>query len=93
MLESKLQAKIIKTLKKIDGCYCVKYPGGPYGTKGTPDILGSLDGRMFAIEVKVGTNTASDAQEEQLRRWGLSNALQGVAWSVEDALRIVGVLE
>ncbi len=72
----------------------VKTADGRWFSTGTPpgfsDLFAVHDGRAYFIEVKVHPNTPSDEQinfiDQMRERYGCAG---GVAYSVEDALRIV----
>lgn len=60
--------------------------------KGIADILGILrDGRLLAIEVKVGKDTLSEEQQFFLNRIGGNNGVAFVAWSLDDVIRHFGL--
>lgn len=74
----------------------VQYTGkakGRYQTApaGTPDVIGYRvrDGRMVAIEVKAGKSKPSLEQSAWLLDANRCGVLCGVAYSTEDAVRIV----
>jgi hypothetical protein len=48
---------------------------GPYGKRGTPDILGCYDGRMFVVEAKLEYNKPTESQKAELQKWRGSGAL------------------
>lgn len=54
--ERRYQTKLIDKLREA-GAYIVKYPAGPHGTVGTPDLLACYRGHFIAIEVKAGDPT------------------------------------
>ena len=79
---SKLNGEIIlKNLRKVKGL-----------PKGYSDISGVRisDGRAIFIEAKLPGNVPSGEQENFLKVMSECGAITGVAYSVEDALRIVG---
>jgi Holliday junction resolvase len=49
--EARYQHQLITELR-ARGAWVVKYPAGPYGTRGTPDLLCCYKGRFLAIECK-----------------------------------------
>ena len=75
----------IRNMIKNHGGYCVKYHGGPFTQAGTPDLLGCLNGRAFAIEVKRPGGKATPLQLHELSQWAAAGAVAGVATSVEEA--------
>lgn len=76
--ESKFWHKVKKDLEKIDGCYAFKTQ--EVGRRGIPDVLGCLNGRFFALELKVGKNKASALQELELRKIGESGAYAAIVY-------------
>ena len=50
--ESRLQRKIHQTLEKEIGGFWFKVHGGPFQRSGLPDLIGSVDGLFFGLEVK-----------------------------------------
>ena len=65
--ENKEQAKALKWMRDR-GIYAVKYPGGVYGEKGTPDILICLAGAFHAIEMKSETGNQTPLQKQHQTR-------------------------
>ena len=49
--ESRLQSRIMKFLKNYGGVW-INVHGGMFQTSGVPDIIGCLDGRFYAFEIK-----------------------------------------
>lgn len=72
--EQTFQTNVFKWLRAIPNSKWVKYPGGSAGTRGTPDILGCIDGQMFAIEVKGPKTPISKIQEIEIQRWHKAGA-------------------
>jgi hypothetical protein len=64
-----------------------------YGAKGSPDILGCLppDGRLLALEAKVGSNTASDAQKAFLERIDEAGGVTAVFRTLEELQEVVAL--
>ena len=50
--ESRVKSKIKDFLKTVPKCWWFMPIGGPYSRQGIPDIIGHVDGKFFAIEVK-----------------------------------------
>ena len=63
-----------------DGWYYNTHQG-PYGKKGTPDVIACIHGLFIAIEVKVEDGKVTDLQSHQLKKiekaGGLSFVLYG----------------
>lgn len=55
MLEKDFTKKIRKEFEKR-GAFIFKSVGGPYQVPGLPDLIGSYEGRFFAIETKLRDN-------------------------------------
>lgn len=92
--ESTIQSKIMKYLNSLEGCKAVKFHGGAYGNRGTPDILASYNGRFLALEVKrpkVGKVTR--LQEVQLEQWIESGAEAKIVTSVDEVRQIITSLQ
>lgn len=100
--ETKLQNEILVALSQ-NGCYADRYQVGNFytayggrvsvGKKGQSDIRGhrEQDGKAFYIEVKCPGQSPTIAQINFLAAMKRTNALAGIAYSVDDALRIVGI--
>jgi len=96
VLEKAIVGRIMADLKKRPGIVVRKRHGTPMGVAGDADIYGTIRGRHFEIEVKRPHDPSSRLTELQTRRlleWKLAGAITGVARSVEDALRILGLLQ
>lgn len=72
MLESKLQAKIIKFLRD-NGAYVIKTKPGMGTPRGCPDIIALYEGAWLAIEVKASADSGFQPGQEltikRLREW------------------------
>jgi hypothetical protein len=55
-----------------------------HSSKGVSDILGIVGGRPLAIEVKVGSNTPTDQQNEFLDQFQEAGGIAFVAYSIGD---------
>jgi hypothetical protein len=94
VLESAVVARIMAALKKYPGIIVRKRHGTAMGVAGDPDLYGTINGRHFEIEVKRPNDPSSRLTELQARRlaeWQQAGAITGVARSVDDALRILGI--
>lgn len=89
--ETALVSGIIAALREIPGCVVRKRHGTAWGVAGDPDLYGSINGRHFEIEVKRRGQEPTPLQQARLAEWRRSGALVGVAHSVEEALRILGL--
>lgn len=87
--ERTYQTKLIERLRKR-GAWVVKYPAGPHGTVGTPDLLACYRGLFLAIEVKAGdpklkAYAPTIAQQRQLDAINTADGLALVLWPGNDA--------
>ena len=88
MTEADIQRKIQSAIR-LRGGKCIKIHGGPYSVAGTPDLIGVLDGRSFAVEVKRPGRRATAKQELELSAWGSQGWLVGVVTSVEEVMELL----
>jgi len=70
---------------------CFRKMNSPYQRRGVSDLLGSIMGRPFCIEVKAGKNTATAEQLSFMHDALEAGWLVGVAYSIEDARRILRI--
>lgn len=88
---------VLKYLNSLPGGKAINIHGSPFSERGTPDIIGCINGRMVAFECK------RDDKEEptQIQKWRLSEwiaagaVVGGVSdlWQVKMILCLMGVLE
>jgi Holliday junction resolvase len=89
MLERNIVAKIKKALIE-EGAKLIKIHGSSNMEAGTPDLIGCIKGRCFAMEVKRDKHHhATNLQKMRLAEWAEAGALTGVVWSVEMALEVI----
>lgn len=84
MHEADIVRAILTHLRSLDGCFCWKEHGGPYGTNGIPDIICCYCGRFVAFEVKTEKGRPSRLQDAVIRQIGRAGGLALVVRSVED---------
>lgn len=90
--ETKLVEKMIDRLK-AEGGFWVKIHGGPMQQTGIPDIVGCYKGKFIGIEVKIPGNKPSALQKVVLKELEEAGANCGVAYSIEEALKIRDKME
>lgn len=90
--ETKLVEKIIDRLK-AEGGFWVKIHGGPMQQTGIPDIVGCYKGKFIGMEVKIPGNKLSALQTVVLKELEEAGAKCGVAYSIEEALKIRDKME
>jgi len=88
-LESVIVARILKNLRKIPRSWWIKTHGAGFGQKGLPDILGCVDGRFFAFEVK---RPGKDAAKIQLKKLGEIRSALGHAYVVTSLAEVEVVM-
>ena len=84
MREADIVREILTLLRSLDGCFCWKEHGGPYGTNGIPDIICCYRGRFIAFEAKTETGKPSRLQEAVIRKINAAGGTALVVRSVED---------
>lgn len=89
--ESSLKIAVMKELRAVPGLCVRKRWGGPQSTLGDPDLSGCYKGRHFEIELKQIGEQATPLQRERLAEWARAGALCGVAHTVEEAFKILGI--
>lgn len=89
MREADLQRKIQNSIREAGG-KCIKIHGGPYTVAGTPDLIGVLNGRSFALEVKLPGERPSAKQQAELAAWAAQGWTACVVTSVQEALSAIG---
>ena len=93
VLEKSIVGSIVKALKAQPGVVVRKRHGTAMGIAGDPDLYGTVGGRHFEIEVKRPGSQLTELQAQRLREWAQAGAITGVAHTVEDTLRILGISE
>ena len=83
-LEKSIADEILRYLNSLPCCHAEKIHRGTYDLRGTPDILGALNGRALALEVKRPGNDATPLQQYVMGKWAQAGAITGVVRSVDD---------
>ena len=89
MRENKIQASIVRFLKKQEGCWV--YPTCDRFTVGVPDVIGCLKGRFFALEVKQPTGRLSKIQAYQSDRIRSAGGIADRVDSLKEAKELLGL--
>lgn len=88
--ESRLQRRIRGALEvAFPRSYWWKTHGGPFTPSGIPDLIGSVYGRMCALEIKRDDGEASAVQLRIIDRLRRAGAISGVVRSTDEALSVV----
>lgn len=91
MKEAALNARVVRFINRCPRAKAIKIHGTSHTRAGTPDIIGSVRGRSFAIEGKVGQGATTVLQEKELVSWGDAGALTGVYRSIAEAAELLGL--
>ncbi len=83
MTEADYQRAVQAALEKV-GAKVIKTNGSPFMEKGTPDLIGCYNGRMFVIETKLSGNTTTVIQQRRLKEWENAGAIALVATYPQD---------
>ena len=87
---------ILKYINKLPNSKAINIHGSPYCERGTPDVIGCINGRMVAFECK-----RDDKEDlEQIQKWRLAEWISAGAvvggvsdlWQVEMILNLMGVI-
>lgn len=88
--EKAIVKQITEFLKKQPSVWHVKWPAGPRGRAGVPDIICCIRGRFVAFEVKRPTiGKVSPTQERELK--AIEKA-RGFAYVVTNVVQVAGVI-
>lgn len=87
---------VLRYLNSLPGSKAINVHGGVYTERGTPDVIGSVGGRLVAFECK----RSADEEPTRIQLWRLSEwiragAVVGAVSSVGDVeliLRLMGVV-
>jgi len=79
MHEKDIVTAILSHLKTVPRCFMWKTHGGMYGVAGIPDIIGCIQGRFVAFEVKTPSGQLTKLQESTLEK---INSAKGAAFKV-----------
>ena len=81
---------VLRYLNALPRSKAINTHGSVFFERGTPDVLGSISGRMVAFEAKRDTKERlRQIQRWRLSQWAAAGAVTGVVTSVEDVQRIL----
>ncbi len=89
MREADIVRAILTYLKSLDGCFCWKEHGGPYGTSGIPDIICCYRGRFLGFEVKTESGKPTKLQEATIRKILAAGGTALVVRSVDEVRTVL----
>lgn len=88
--------KVIAYINSLPGGKAINIHGGSYTERGTPDVIGCVNGRMVAFECKRSEKEELEPiQRYRLYEWGRAGAVVGGVsdvWHVDVILRLTGVI-
>lgn len=90
--EARLSRLIMKALKK-QGAWVFKVHGSEYQPAGIPDILGCYRGRLIGVESKMPGNSTSAIQDYRIKQIEQAGGHVVVAYSVDDALKLLAIID
>lgn len=92
VLESSIVGAIFKYLKPLPHSFWFKVHGGWFQRAGLPDIVGVLNGRFVALEVKRPGNGPTELQTYTIEKLQAAGAVAEVVYSVEDTKVVLRAL-
>ena len=89
--------KVLHYINSIPGGKAINIHGSPFTERGTPDIIGSINGRMIAFECKRDeSEEPTPIQKWRLSEWIAAGAVVGGVsdlWQVQMILHLMGVID
>jgi len=88
--------KVIAYIDSLPGGKAINIHGGAYTERGTPDVIGCVNGRMVVFECKRGDEALERIQLYRLEQWYDAGAIVGGVsdvWHVDMILRLMGIVE
>lgn len=87
---------ILKYINSLPNSKAINIHGSVFSERGSPDVIGSIDGRMVAFECKRDvTEEPTDIQKWRLSEWIQAGAVVGGVsdlWHVKYILQLMGVV-
>lgn len=83
---------ILEYLNSLPNCKAINTHGSVFFERGTPDIMGCINGRTIMLEAKRDTKEhAREIQKRRLAEWRAAGAVtgDGVVSSVGDVIKIL----
>lgn len=81
---------ILKYLNSLPNSKAINIHGSLFSQRGTPDIVGAIDGRLVCFECKRDTTEAATSiQEWRILQWRAAGGVSGVVRSVEEVIEIL----
>ena len=87
---------VLRYINSIPGGKAINIHGSIFCERGTPDVIGSINGRTVAFECKRDTSESlEDIQNWRLCEWIVAGAVVGGVsdvWQVQLILQLMGVI-
>ena len=91
--ESYVQKELMQRLEtKYPGIYLRKIAQSMYSHGGIPDLIGSIDGQFFAVEVKTDSGKLSKLQELEIKAINDAGGIALTCYGVKDIDYIIQIL-
>lgn len=89
-------APVLKFINAIPNGKAINIHGSPYSERGTPDVIGCIDGKFVAFECKrTEDEDLTRIQKWRLSEWIAAGAIVGGVsdvWQVQMILCLMGVI-
>lgn len=67
--EGKIKDWFVRVIRKeFPDAWIYKAPGGPFGRKGVPDLVMSINGNFVAVEIKTDKNNPTPTQQVEINK-------------------------
>lgn len=84
---------ILDYINSLPNAKAINIHGGIFSERGTPDIIGCINGRFIAFECKRSANEEpTKIQKWRLSEWIASKAIVGAVSSLDDAVMILQLM-
>ena len=81
---------LLRYLNALPNAKFINIHGGIYTERGTPDVLGSINGRLVAFECKKDQRRGPEAiQKRRILEWRAAGAVADWVSSVDQAIEII----
>lgn len=87
---------VLRYLNSIPGAKAINIHGSVFSERGTPDVIGCVNGKTVAFECKRDATEAPEKiQTRRLAEWLVAGAIVGGVsdvWQVQMILQLMGVI-
>lgn len=84
--------RLVEELRKLPTSRWIKVGPGPYQEAGLPDLIGCVQGRFIAIEVKVKGNRPTEKQAAVLASLNAAGSLTLIVFAGADPRKVITVI-